>query len=151
MDHKPHLPSPSLVLAAAALFVAFSGTAIAASPVVKRALFADNAGKLQGKTGAALVSQAVSQASQTPGPASSAASVLSQKTASGQVAAGSLGTVAVSCDAGQKIAGVGYSAVPPEALLVGSQPNGESGWTLTLINVDDSAPLNVTAYATCIK
>ena len=42
-------PGASLVVAWAALLVASTGTAVAATPVVKRALFANNAGKLQGR------------------------------------------------------------------------------------------------------
>ena len=41
---KLRLPSPAMVIACVALLVSMSGTAIAASPVVKRALFANNAG-----------------------------------------------------------------------------------------------------------
>ena len=50
-------PSPALVLAVVALFVALSGTAVAAGvvPLAKRALVADNAKKLQGKTTAQIV------------------------------------------------------------------------------------------------
>jgi len=44
----PH-PSPALVVALLALFVALSGTAVAAG-IVPRARLADNATKLQGKT-----------------------------------------------------------------------------------------------------
>ena len=45
-------PSPALVVAVLALFVSLSGTAVAAGvvPMAKKALFANNAGKLQGKT-----------------------------------------------------------------------------------------------------
>ena len=46
-------PSPALVISCVALFVALGGTAIAAAPIAKRALFANNAGKLQGKTAGA--------------------------------------------------------------------------------------------------
>jgi hypothetical protein len=66
--HKISKPTPAFVLAVVALFVALGGTAVAASPIVKRALFADNAGKLQGKSAAALVKLAASKASTRPGP-----------------------------------------------------------------------------------
>ena len=58
-------PSPALVVAVIALFVALSGTAVAAGvvPMAKRALFANNAGKLQGKSARQLAA--------LPGPATS--------------------------------------------------------------------------------
>ena len=45
---RKRLPSPALVIAVLALFVALSGTAVAAGivPLAKRALVADNAKKL---------------------------------------------------------------------------------------------------------
>jgi hypothetical protein len=66
--HKLPKPSPALVLALLALFVALGGTAVAATPVVKRALFADNAAKLQGRSAAAIVKLAASRAATRPGP-----------------------------------------------------------------------------------
>ena len=143
-------PSPALVVAMVALLFALGGTAgavvSAAVPLAKRALVADNAKKLGGQTS----SQIVSQASQAPGPASTAAGLLSQKTASGQIGAGTFGNVAVSCDTGQKATGFGYSATPPLALLVGVQPQGDTGWSLMFLNIDDAA-LSVNVIATCLR
>ena len=76
-------PSPALVVALLALFVSLSGTAVAAGvvPLAKRALsadkakLADNARKLEGQTAAALLQKA----GQMPGPASSAAGLVSTK------------------------------------------------------------------------
>ena len=68
---KLRLPSPAMVIACVALLVSMSGTAIAASPVVKRALFANNAGKLQGKSAVEVAG--------LPGPASTAAGLLSTR------------------------------------------------------------------------
>ena len=52
MHRKLRLPSPAMAVALAALFVALSGTAVAAGvpALAKRALVADNAKKLGGKT-----------------------------------------------------------------------------------------------------
>ena len=51
---KIRLPSPAMIVALLALFVALGGTAVAAGvvPVAKRALVADNAKKLNGLTAA---------------------------------------------------------------------------------------------------
>jgi hypothetical protein len=69
-------PNPALVVACLALADALGGTALAATPAVKRALFADNAGKLQGKTVAQISTQVTGQlspsvtaAASQPGPA----------------------------------------------------------------------------------
>ena len=61
MVPRTNRPSPATVLASIALLVSLSGTAIAAVPVAKKALFAKNAGKLQGKT--------ARQVAAIPGPA----------------------------------------------------------------------------------
>jgi hypothetical protein len=58
-------PSPALVVALIALFVSLSGTAIAAKPVA-RALFANNAGKLQGSTRAQVIASAAAAVKPTP-------------------------------------------------------------------------------------
>ncbi len=57
MHRKLRLPSPAMAVALAALFVALSGTAVAAGvpALAKRALVADNAKKLGGQTPAALL------------------------------------------------------------------------------------------------
>ena len=93
---KPRLPSPAIVIACVALLVSTSGTAIAASPIVKRALFANNAGKLQGKTAAEVAA--------LPGPASTAAGVVSTKTLADTVGAGAARELTIACDAGKKAA-----------------------------------------------
>jgi hypothetical protein len=49
MIRKLRMPSPALVISLIALLISLAGTSIAAVPPVKRALFASNAGKLQGK------------------------------------------------------------------------------------------------------
>ena len=72
---KVHKPSPALVVAVIALFVSLGGTAVAAGvvPLAKRALVADNAKKLGGQTAQAIAASAASR----PGPASSAAGLVS--------------------------------------------------------------------------
>ena len=70
MRKRLRLPSPATVLASIALFVALTGTAVAAG-IVAKAKFALNAGKLQGNTAA--------QVAALPGPASSAASLVTVK------------------------------------------------------------------------
>jgi hypothetical protein len=160
------LPSPAMTVALVALFVALSGTAFAVGNViVPHARFADraktantakvattakNALKLNGQTSAALVSQAVSQASAAPGPASTAASLVSTKTAPFSIAVGALANASVSCDTGQKALGGGFSS--PQLLFSFSSSLSADGatWTVQLLNVDVTTATG-TVYAACLK
>lgn len=151
-------PSVAFMVALIALFVALGGTAgavvNAAVPLAKRALVADNAKKLNGQTatqiGAAAARAGATLAAQTPGPASTAAGLVVIKTGTGQIAAGGAQNFTVACDAGQKVVGGGFSST---ALVLGfdSFPSNETTWTLFLGNLDESAPANVSLYATCLK
>src|ERR671919_177740 len=112
--------SPAFVVAMIALFVALGGTAgavaVQAVPLAKRALTADNAKKLGGQTSAQIVSQAstkaAQQASQAPGPASTAAGLTVIKSQpAGQMPPGNtLSTFSISCDSGTKVVGGGMSS-----------------------------------------
>lgn len=154
---KLRLPSPAIIVAAAALLVALSGTAVAAQqivPLAKRALTADrakvalNAKKLGGVTSSALVQQAA----QAPGPASTAAGlVVVKKQSAGQIAAASGKTFSVSCDTGQKIMSAGFLSDGSVLIAVGSYPTSDTSWTMGLLNISDSTPASVTMYATCLK
>jgi hypothetical protein len=146
-----------MVVAALALFVALSGTAVAAEqmvPLARRALTADkakvalNARKLGGQTSAALVQQAARVA----GPASTAASLAVVKNQSaGQLAPSAGNVFSISCDAGQKIVSAGFASDGPVLVAVASYPTSDTSWTMGLINTSGSAPANVTMYATCLK
>ena len=159
-------PSPAFVVAVIALFVGLTGTAGAVAtqvvPLAKRALVADkaktattaktaliaeNAKKLGGQTSA----QIVQAASQAPGPASSALGLVTTKTGSAQIAAGSGGAYQVQCDAGQKVISGGFVADNVVILALANGPVSESSWGIGLLNLDDAAPANVNLYAICIK
>lgn len=151
------LPSPSLVVAAIALLFALSGTALAAQqivPLAKRALVADkakvalNATKLAGQTPSALVQQAA----RAPGPASTAAGLVTVKSeADGQLAAATGKAFTISCDASQKIVSAGFVSDGPVLVAVGSAPTSDQAWTMGLLNTSDTTPANVTMFATCLK
>jgi hypothetical protein len=163
-------PSPAFVIAMIALFVGLGGTAGAVAtqivPLAKRALVADkaktattaktalsaeNAKKLGGQTSAQLVSQAVQQASQAPGPASTAAGLVTTKTASAQIPAGGGAPYEIACDSGQKVVGGGFLADNAVIIAVANAPVSDSSWGIGLINMDDAAPANVNLYAICIR
>jgi hypothetical protein len=146
-------PSPAFVVALIALFVALGGTAGAvvaqAVPLAKRALVADNAKKLGGQT----PSQIASQASQTPGPASTAAGLVVIKTGTWSLNPGSGNNFTAMCDAGQKVLAGGWSDPGDWSSSYQSMPTGDGlGWT-TFIWAHEMAPgtQNGTLYAICVK
>jgi hypothetical protein len=138
------LPTPAMVVACLALFVAMSGTAIAAAPVAKRALFANNAGKLQGRT--------ATQVAELPGPASTAAGLVSIKTAPWSLAPGGYSDFALGCDAGKKAIGGGWDDPGGWAHSWDDRPAQDgSGWRM-FINVGRDAPgaQTGTLYVVCL-
>jgi hypothetical protein len=175
--HRFRLPSPALVIALVALAVALSGTAVAAGvvPLAQRALQADNAKHAMAadkakqaassqnaahavaadsakKLSPAAAQAVVQQASQLPGPASSAAGVVVVKSApAGQLAPQHGQSFTISCDPGQKILAAGYQSDNAVINMVESHPTGDASWTIGLVNLDDAAPATVTLYATCVK
>jgi hypothetical protein len=152
-------PSPAFVIAMIALFVALTGTAgavvSAAVPLAKRALVADNAKKLGGQSAAQIIAagaKAGAEASaQVPGPASSAAGLVTRKTSTGSVGPGTGNVFTIACDAGQKVMGGGFSSDGPLIVAVSSGPTDDATWSLGLLNLDDAAGHNVNLFATCIK
>jgi hypothetical protein len=132
-----------------ALFVALSGTAVAASPIVKRALFADNAGKLEKKTLSAVVQMAAVEGAKLPSPASTSAGLVSQKTASDALAPDGERDISISCDAGQKVVGGGFSSTGP-VLAFDARPTSEVTWSIYLVNLSLTAAANVSVYAVCL-
>ena len=150
--HARKRPSPALVIAVLALFVSLSGTAVAAGvvPLAKRALsadkakVADNAKKLGGDTPAALIQKAA----QTPGPASTAAGIVTTKQATDSLNPASGREFVISCDGGRKVISGGYST-NGEVISWDSRPVSDVAWSLYLGNLGDGAAA-VTLYAVCI-
>jgi hypothetical protein len=142
-------PSPALVIALVALFSSFAGGAVAATavPLAKRALFANNAGKLQGKTAA----QIAAEAAATPGPAATVAANVGTKTAALNIAANTGQDVTVACDAGQKAVGGGFSTTGAVLAVNTAPTNDGAGWRMYLLNVDDASAASGTAYAICLR
>jgi hypothetical protein len=138
---KFRLPSPAIVLAAIALFVALSGTAVAAG-IVAKAKFALNAGKLQGNTAA--------QVAALPGPASAAAGLVTTRTTSFSIGANNARSFTASCQSGEKAVSGGYTT--DGALLSGPTAPTSDGvsWQVFVVNIGDSSASG-TAYAVCVK
>ena len=151
------LPSPAFVVACIALIIALSGTAIAAGivPNARHANTADvatralNADKVQGRTAVQIAAAGAQAGAQLPGPASTAAGLITLKTQPGVVPAKDAAMYTISCDAGAKIMAAGYAS-PGTIHSFDSYPSSDTAWTFKLAN-DDSAPANLTLYATCLR
>ncbi len=136
--------SPALVIALVALFVSMSGTAVAAGvvPLAKRALFANNAGKLQGKS--------VRQISALPGPASTAASLVSSASSPFSLAPEEEKDFSAQCPAGAKAVSGGFTS-PNVVLASDTHPTSDgAGWTVYLINLSASASAAGNVQAVCV-
>jgi hypothetical protein len=156
-------PSPALIVALIALFVALSGTAVAAGivPLAKRALSADNAQKLGGKTAvqvAALPGPAstvggktLAQVAAMPGPASSVATLVSTKSAPWSLTPSQLASFTIACNAGQKAVGGGYDNPNGDALAFDSKPGADgASWSVLELNVSSTAAASGSVYVTCL-
>jgi hypothetical protein len=148
--------SPSMVVALIALFFALGGVAGAATyaivPLAKRALVADNAKKLSGKTSSQLVAQAAAE----PGPASSAAGLLSYTTNSINVPSLTFGHLDIACPPGAKAVAGGFDVPTDRALdtfLLHEGPAthlDNAAWEVALANYGN-APTALTGYAVCLS
>ena len=145
------MPSPALVIAVAALFVSLGGTAVAAGvvPLAKRALVADNAKKVAGQTPAQLLAAAAKQ----PGPASSAAGLVTVKASPWSMAADGHTDVTVMCDSGQKAVGGGYDDPGGYAFAWDTRPTGDgAGWRVHIdLSKDAPSQQTGTVYAMCLR
>jgi hypothetical protein len=149
---KLRRPSPAMVVALIALFIALSGTAFAVgSKIVPHAKLADvalvanNAKKLGGQTAA--------QVAAAPGPASSVAALVVIKNATWSLPSGGQGDFTVTCDPGQKAVGGGWQDPEGWGHSWDSRPTADdSGWH-TVVTVQSSAPATQTGtvWAVCLK
>jgi len=161
---RTKLPSPALVLASLALLVSLSGTAIAAGavPLAKKALFANNAGKLQGKTATQVAAiegpanrlngKTADEIAATPGPASSATALVSTVTAPFSLAAQRDAEFSASCPAGTRVVAGGYSYMGNTLVLsFDSRPTSDTTWTIYLLDASTTASASGSIYAICLK
>jgi len=168
MKRIPH-PSPALVVAMLALLVALTGTAVAAGvvPLAKRALVADNAKKIQGKTSDQIValasasSRLADDASHLQGKTvdevvgmaqtKSVAGFFTLKQSNFSMTTSSLTDFTIHCDAGQKALSGGseYSQAP--AIMVESRPSSDgSSWKVLLANPSTSDGAFGNLFVVCV-
>jgi hypothetical protein len=136
---RKRLPSPAMVIAVLALFVALGGTAVAAGvvPLAKRALVADNAKKLGGLSPAALVAG-------IPG-------LVTVRTQAWSLNADGQSDFSVGCSAGEKAIAGGYDNPSGDALSIDNRPSADaSTWKIFLVNVSTTKPASGSLYAVCL-
>ena len=163
MKLRLRAPSPALVIAIVALFVSLSGTAVAAGvvPMAKRALFANNAGKVQGKSVrqiAALPGPATSlgglqaeDLATMPSPASTASSLVSSGSAPFALVPGEERDFSAQCPSGSKAISGGFTS-PNAVLSADSRPTSDgNGWTLYLMNLSTSASASGSVQVLCLR
>jgi hypothetical protein len=160
-------PSPAMVLATIALFVALTGGAFAAgqaiplraknadhakvadqAKVAALAKVATNALKVGGKTAAQIVASVPA-----PAPVSSVASLASSVPVNYSLNATAEQNVTATCAAGSKAMGGGFIN-PTNALVVsaGSSPTADgAGWTEDLVNLSSSVTATGQVFVTCLK
>jgi hypothetical protein len=163
MIRRLKAPSPALVIACIALFVSLSGTAVATGtvPTAKRALFAKNAAKLQGKTArqvAAIPGPASSlqglgadDIAAMEGPASTAAALVSSNSAPFALAPNEEKDFSAQCPREAKAVSGGYTS-PNSVLAADTRPTANgSGWTLLLVNLSTTAAATGNVQVLCLR
>jgi hypothetical protein len=141
MTRKLRAPSPALVIALIALFISLAGTAVAQTPVVKRALFAQNAGKLKGKT--------LKQVAAMPGPTRSVGDLVYPRTVDRVLQRAQETDVTASCGPGGKALSGGYFSDDGVSLR-DSRASTESAWTFRVVNLGEAAA-DVTVQVICLR
>jgi hypothetical protein len=141
MIRKLRTPSPALVISLIALFISLAGTAVAQTPVVKRAVFAENAGKLKGKT--------LKQVVAMPGPTRSVGDLVFPRTVDRVLQRGQQTDVTVSCGLGGKALSGGYFSDDGVSVR-DSRASTESAWTFRVVNLGESRA-DVTVQVICLR
>ncbi len=166
MTHRFRLPSPAMVVAIVALFIALSGSAVAGVLITSAdikdgtILGRDIANKAitstklaQGK-GSGLNADKVDNLSSEqmvamPGPASTAVGLLTTRTTNNTIAPGAAGDYTAACAPGEKATGGGSSSFGA-VLTLDSRPNTESSWSTFVANVGDQ-PVALTVWVVCLR
>ena len=137
------LPSPAMAVALLALFVALSGTAVAAGivPLAKRALVADNAKKLGGVPLTGLVA----------GIATALPGVITVRTQPWTLTPGAQNDFTVACSQGEKAISGGYDNPAGDAFPLDTRPSADaSSWKIFLLNPSSTAAASGSLFAVCM-
>lgn len=140
---KIRKPSPAMIVALVALFVALSGTAVAAHvvPLAKRSLVADNAKKLNG---ASLKQITVGIGAAVPG-------LVGVQTQSWSLSASAGNDYTLPCPSGAKAISGGFDNPVGDAFALDTRPSSDgASWKLYLQNLSTTANASGTLYAVCL-
>ena len=157
-------PSPALVISLTALFISLSGTAVAAGvvPMAKQALFAKNAGKLQGKSarqvaaipGPATYLRGMSpdDIAAMPSPTNSVSQLIGEVRERFTLRPGEERNVTAHCPEGTRaISGWAKAIERGPVATINSFPGElEHEWTVDVINSSDSEDATVDVGAICL-
>src|SRR5947207_15780722 len=129
MQSRLKYPSPALVIASVALFVALSGTAVAGSNLVRRALFAERVGTVL--------------------------SDVSIRTASGEISGSDDREFFAGCHPGERAIAGGWTASPEVVFSLDDHPTdtenfGVETWAVRLVNASEETA-HVKVYVTCAR
>jgi hypothetical protein len=141
MTRKLPTPTPALAISLLALCISLAGTSIAAVPPVKRALFAANAGKLQGKR--------LKEVAALPGPTRSVGDLVFARTADRVVRRGQEAEVTAACGAGAKAISGGLISDGSVATR-DTRASRDNAWTYSVVNLGETTAL-VTVQAICVR
>ena len=134
-------PSAAMVVALIALFFAFGGVGVAAGivPLAKRALVADNAKKLAGKTPAQLKPTSI-------------AALISVRTANWSLSPGQANTFTAACASGERVVGGGYDHASGDVLAFDARPAPDgTGWQVNLESLSPTSSAAGAVYAICAR
>jgi hypothetical protein len=141
MMRKLRTPSPALVISLIALFISLAGTAVAQTPAVQRALFAENAAKLKGRT--------LKQVAAMPGPTRSVGDLIYVRTADRVLQRGQETDVTVSCGPGGKAISGGYFSDDGVSTR-DTRASTDSAWTYRVVNLGERTG-EVTVQVICLR
>jgi hypothetical protein len=135
------MPSPALVISLIALFISLAGTSIAAAPPVKRALFASNAAKLQGKK--------LKEVAAMPGPTRSVGDLVFARTVDRVLQRGQETDVTASCGAGARAIAGGFFSDGGVATR-DTRATTDRAWTYFVVNLGETTA-EVTVQVICVR
>jgi hypothetical protein len=136
-----------MVVALIALFVSLSGTAMAAKPVA-RALFANNAGKLQGSTRAQVIAAAGAALRQQP--VTSVRGLVSTASREYFALPGGGTTETVTCTSGRAISVYWTTTGEGAAVASNITPVSDSSWQVVMSNLRTDGPARGTLNLVCL-
>jgi hypothetical protein len=132
-----------MVVALLALFFSLAGLGVAAGvvPLAKRALVADNARKLQGKTAAEVAASV-----KTPSVAAS----VTIRSSGWSLGAGAITDATAACSGGEKVTGGGFDHSSGDVLVLDSRPGGDgASWKVLLANLSPTKGAAGNVFAAC--